>query len=391
MAMNAAVNDRRTDTGDSAGFSAQRRRSIGVNVAISIAAAILLTVFINWFGALRQYRRDVATFGGYGLSERTRSILNDIQGDVNISVLYSPDESSRDPTRYVDRVMDYLDEVRRANPAVQVEQVRGHNARAKLVARLTGALGGEADKHKAALASFMNLSTELQQAMERQVETSGRLAAMDLAWLNDFPLYAGVVNQIRQNIDRLKKTLSQVEQFTSTAGVPKYGDAAERIKADLGMVKTDLAAAASEFKQLTELADGLSKPEAAELRTLAEVTNSLPPLIANLRKEIGEPGEPMPADLRATLKTFADDGEKADKAIQKAVLEVESISRRYPALADHSLWSIQASLGGGLVVQLPLTRQLSEIGRTFSDLRRPPSLSPNSPAASGRSTQSHGR
>lgn len=361
MAMNANTAD--------AGFSAQRRTSISVNVAISIAAAVLLVVFLNWFGALRQYRRDVSTFGGYGLSERTRNILTDVQGDVNVSVLYSPDESSKDPTRYIDRVMDYLDEVRRVNPAVKVEQVRGHNARAKLVGRLTGTLGGEADKHKAAIASFKNLSLELQQALEKQIEIGGKLQSMDQAWLNDFPLYASVVDQLRQNLERLKKTVATVEQSTAAAGVPKYGEAAERVKADLGLIKTDLNGAAKEFDQLTALADGLSKTDAEELQALTQVASTMPPLMDGLRKEIGEPNSPLPGDMKAVLKQFADDSQKADKAIQQAVKDVEKIAKKFPAIAEHSLWSIQAAIGGGMAVRLPLTRQLSEVGRSFSDLR----------------------
>jgi len=367
MAMNTANPEAPTT------FSAQRRLSIGLNVGISVVAAVLLVLFLNWFAALKQVRRDVSLFGGYGLSDRTKSILAQAQaqdrGDIAISVLYTPDESSKDPTRYLDRVMDYLEELRRADPSAKITQVRGHNQRAELVSRISKTLGGEADKHRAAVAAFKNTANDLQAALGKQVEIAQQLQIAESAWLNDFPIFADVIRQIRQDLEKLRKTSEQVDQFVSATGIPKYSDAAERIKADMGQLKTDLAASAGEMTQLSDLATGLGSPEAADLKPLREISKSLPDVLAGLRKQIGEPDSPMPPDLKAALKAYADEGEKADKEIQHAVREVDKLGRKYRAITDNSLWSIQASIGGGMVVKLPMTRQLSEIGKSFSDLR----------------------
>lgn len=350
-------------------FSSQRRVSIGVNVIISVVVAVLLVLCVNWFAALKQVRRDVSLFGGYGLSDRTKNILAQSQGDVSISVLYTPDESTKDPTRYLDRVMDYLEELRLADPSVKVQQIRGHNQRAELVSRISKTLGGEADKHKAAVAAFKNTATGLQAALAKQVEVAQQLQVAESGWLNDFPIFADVARQIRQNLEKLRKTSEQVDQFVSATGIPKYSDAAERIKADMGQLKSDLAASAGEMTQLADLAAGLGTPDAADLKPLHEISKSLPGVLAGLRAQIGEPGTPLPSDLKAALKAYADEGEKADKEIQRAAREVDKLGQKYRAVTDHSLWSIQASIGGGMVVKLPMTRQLSEIGKSFSDLR----------------------
>src|SRR5262249_40544367 len=243
--------------------------------------------------AMKQYRRDVSASGGYGLSDRTKNILTQSHGDVSISVMYTPDESTKDPTRYVDRVMDYLDELRLVDPSVKVKQIRGHNQRAEMVARISKTLGGEADKHKAAIAAFKNTTAELQAAISKQLETAQAVQTAEQSWLNDFPIYSDVINQLRQNLEKLRKTGEQVDQLTSAAGVPKYGDAAERIKADLGVLKTDLNSSATEISDLAALADGLGKPDAEELKPLAEIAPTLPPMMGGLRKEIGDPGSPM--------------------------------------------------------------------------------------------------
>lgn len=353
-----------------AGFSAQRRWSIGLNVAVSVVAAILLVGLVNWLATLRQVRRDVSLYGGYGVSDRTRSIVDGATGDIAISVMYSPDEASKAPTQYIDRLMDYLDELRRINPSIKVEDVRAHNARAKLVARLSETLGGEAEQHRAALQTFRATATEVQQALAQQMDRSRQIQVAGEAWLQDFPIYSDVIALLKQNVDRLAKTVEQVEQFTAvTSGVPKFGEAAERIKSDVGQLKTELGTVGEQMRLLSDLADALGKPDSDALAPLTEIASKLPPQVAKLKQIIGDRNSPMPSDPKAVLKQFADEGEAADKEIQNAVRQAENLARRYKAITEHSLWSVQASLGGALVMRLPLTRQLSELGRTFGDLR----------------------
>ncbi len=71
MAMNQTVRPQ----APGAGFSAARRMQVRLNVVVAVAGAFLLVVLVNWFAAMRQYRRDISSFGGYGLSQRTREIL----------------------------------------------------------------------------------------------------------------------------------------------------------------------------------------------------------------------------------------------------------------------------------------------------------------------------
>ncbi len=286
---------------------------------------------------------------------------------MNVTSLYSPDEQSKDPMRYVRRVNDYLDELRRASPNVSVDTVRTHSERARLVARLTGALGGEAEKHTAALAAFNNLARELNPVLMAQAESGAALQAAD-GWLSDFPIYADMLLQFRMEQERLSKCAETVAQQTAGSGVPRYGEAVDRIKTDLGALKSELTAAAGRLSDIARLGAAVSGQGPELLAPLGRIRDALPKVVSGLSEVIGKPGSPMPSDLKQALKKFADQGVKADRAIQDAVNEVDVFGRRYKGIAEHRLWSIRTAMGP-LVMQVPVTRLLSEQGRQFGDLR----------------------
>ena len=67
-----------------------RRVFFGTNVAVMILAAIVLLVFVNWIAARRHIRRDLASMGAYGLSERTKKIIDQCPGPVSYTHLTLP-------------------------------------------------------------------------------------------------------------------------------------------------------------------------------------------------------------------------------------------------------------------------------------------------------------
>lgn len=351
------------------GFSAQRRFQIGANVAIAIAGAIVLTVLVNWFASIKQVRKDLSTFARYGLSPRTREILNEAKGEVRLSMLYSPDDASKDPTRYIDRLGDYLEELRLAAPNIRVDMIRTHTSRAELVKRVAETFGGETEKHAAAIKNFRGFVNEMKQGIAKQLETGGAIQSQRKAWLNAFPSYADVLSMLRDEQEKLDKAMEQVETFVSGSGVPKYDAATERVKTDLNTFKTQLVQVQRRLDEIARLADSVAKPDSEALKPLQQIAATLPPMVSALRQIIGDRSAPMPEDPKATLKQFADEGEKTDKEIQKAVRAVEAIARQHKAIAEHANWSIQAPLFGGMMMQLPLTRVLSEVGKNFGDLR----------------------
>lgn len=130
---------------DAAGGAANRRFSIGANVTLAIILAAVLIVAVNWFASIKNVRRDLASFGNYGLSGRTKNILQSCTDPVSVSMVYMPDEADEKQQSYIDRLQDYLEEMTRFSTKVQVDVVATDSQREKLVSRISSTFGGEAE------------------------------------------------------------------------------------------------------------------------------------------------------------------------------------------------------------------------------------------------------
>ena len=79
----------------SAMTSRSRRVYFGTNVAAMILAALLLLVFVNWIGQRRNFRRDLAGMGRYGLSDRTKKIIDGGPETIRLAAIYASQEPEK--------------------------------------------------------------------------------------------------------------------------------------------------------------------------------------------------------------------------------------------------------------------------------------------------------
>ena len=79
----------------------RRRLVTGANVATAMALAAVLATMINMIGARRFLRWDVSQERYYTMSTNTVRFLDQIQGEVAIDVVYSPNHSSFKDLRYL--------------------------------------------------------------------------------------------------------------------------------------------------------------------------------------------------------------------------------------------------------------------------------------------------
>jgi hypothetical protein len=187
--------------------------------------------------------------------------------------------------------------------------------------------------------------------------------------LNDFPIYAGVLARLQEDLEKLNRAVKEVDELTTGAGVPKFTAAVDRIRTDLSGIKTDLTLVARRMGEIASLTDLAGEAGGEKLRPLHDITKTLPPLISALQEAVGNVGAPMPEDVGSSLKRFADEGVEANRAIQSAVREIENFARQHPAITDHRLWSVESPMGGGLALRYSVTSLLADLGAQFGDLR----------------------
>ena len=349
------------------GVSSGRRFAIGANVTIAILAATALLVAVNWICSLKSFRKDIASAGNYGISERTKSIITEQEGEIRLSLLYEPDEDDEHQQNYVDRLLDYCDELERFAPTVQVDHIATDSQREKLVHRISTTFGGEADSHKKALASFEKLRTELAADLEQRVSAVLTVRDQD-SWLADFPLFARVAGLLREKQKQLQEVAEEIREFTPEGGIPKFAEATTKAKEAASALAKDYGEVARIMGQFTGLADETTRPNSPNIAMLHEVALEARSSVDSLQELVGKEGDPEPADIAGALKAYADTGVQVGATLDNLVRRVGAFAQQFPMVKQHANWVTQVKRGP-FVTRYEVAGVLREAGRELRQLR----------------------
>lgn len=360
MAVAASQNSTQTS-------ASTRRFSIGANVTIAIIAASALLVLVNWIASIKFYREDLASFGNYGLSDRSRSVLNSYKEPIDISMVYLPDEENEQQRTYISRLQDYFDEMVRFAGHVKVTLVATDTQREKLVSRISSTFGSEAGKHQEALASFNSLNAELQTELQQKLLASQTLMTGD-SWLSAFPIFANIVSTLRADVETLRKAAENIRELTPAGGIPKYAEATTKAKEALGEVKGHLTLIERRLGELAELAGETTRSDSRYLTMLREVAAEARSLVASLRVTVGSETDPMPKEPAAALKAYADRGVEVGKGLEALVRRVDEFARRYPMVTQHPNWAASVQMGP-LLTRMEVADVLQQAGQTLTKSR----------------------
>lgn len=347
--------------------AASRRFAIGANVAISVLAALGIVVAVNWIAATKSVRRDLASAGNYGLSDRTKRIISNCDGDVQVSMLYLPDPEDDQQSERIARMQDYLDELTRFSKRVTAAHVATDSQRERLVARLSGKFGSEADKHQEALNAFEKLATSLDGDIQQRLQSAQRLLAGG-TWLGDFPMLANIAAKLRADSESLRKAEEQIKELTAPGGIPKYGDAVTKAKDALSQVKTHLEAIDKQLAELARLARETTRPDSTYVRSLRETAKEVKSLVDSLRAILGADSDPIPPDPAAPLKAFADRSVQVGSALDRLVSRVDRFAQDFPMVTQHPNWAASVQIGP-LVTRMEVGDVLHQAGQTLGSAR----------------------
>jgi hypothetical protein len=337
------------------------RFAIGANVAIAILAAALLLVAVNWISSLKDYRHDLASVGNYGISERTKRIVSGQKAPIRLSLLFTPDDKDPKQQHYIDRLLDYCEELREFSPNVEVTHIATGSQREKLVTRMSSTFGGEAERHKNALIAFEKLRATLAADLEQRVAASRTLLAQD-SWLGGFPLFAQVATKLESERKKTTEVAEEIAELTPEGGIPKYAEATSKAKQTLDEFKTDFEAIGQIMGQLTTLSEEMARPDSPYLSMLREVAPQAKQAMGSLRALVGNRGDPAPSDSAGVLKACADRVSEVSGILDGLVRRVDQFGEKFPMVRQHANWATQVQQG-------PL-RMRVEVGGILEDASR---------------------
>ncbi len=348
-------------------FSAGRRWAIGVNVTIAVVVAAALLVAVNWFSSLIYSRRDVARFSNYGLSDRTKRVLDSYPDPIQMWVLYASAKEDPRQEEYTGRLQDYCDELLRYAPHVSVTYVASESQREKLVSQISGAFGGEAEPHKQALAQFDALRQELTGDIQARLQQGTALMNAD-TWLADFPLFTNVMGLLKNDAESLKKAAEEIGELAPAGGIPKYGEAVAKAKQTLTDVKSHFGVINDRMNELAALADETGKPDSAHLAMLREVAAETKQAIARLREAVGPKDAELPADPAGVLSALKDRSEEVSRLLEGLVRKVDGFAAKFPVVKQHGSWKAAVRMGP-FNAQMEVGDVLDQAGQTLQQIR----------------------
>lgn len=253
-----------------------RRIAFGFNVAVALAAAVVLLVFVNWISYRNFVRFDRTSTRQYSLSPQTRELLKEIKEPYRIVTLLSNASRDRAEERetaiYLTRARDLADEYARYASRLSVEHIDADLDATRVKAFYAALL----DRYKARLAPQVAAVETGRKALEalKTDATAVRKPLADLAGdesLNDERLKQDLlsVGQYFMRFDKQLEPMLQQVTAATDAGLPDYTGALALIRTELAEISERVFGVTIE--RFTRAAESQATPDAmrTQLRQVA--------------------------------------------------------------------------------------------------------------------------
>ena len=271
---------------------------------ISLAAIAGSVLFFAHRPALR-LEVDATKTRAYSLSEQTRHLLENLEGDWRISLVFVRDEIDRDVLRQMEEVLSRYDD---ASEHLSVEQIDPTDAGAlsqydALLARLRAVSPEEVAKYE----HHLDAATERYRAISSFAEREAALVQSELRAFSAGDATAGSLRTVHQSFTVLAKNAGQILELAEGAleqsdaqAIPDYEKARDTLVAALTAAARDLAILAdtyrdwmagtgvsAEFRAYLARAARRFDGVATELQTLADPLIHLRPLqLTDIAREL---------------------------------------------------------------------------------------------------------
>ncbi len=279
-------------------------------VIVSISFAIAAVLAVNMLAEKKPVHKSWESLGRYGLSERTKKILNDVKVTVRLSCVYTSTDKAKATDEKRSRVLELLEDMKPYCDRITVDNVTNDGDKAGLLARLRGQLGTQADAHRKFVRKFQADAESLQADLEKEAQ-AWKTHSPD-SYLNQWGLPAEISSALDEGAAKLKQARQKVDAALGGAGLPDYADLVRQIKDADESCRGVLDQSDNFVKALAKIAKAAADPNTRGL-LLAQV-KKFSDSVAATSAAIGSGGAD-PNDPAAVLGKYAKAaGAAADEA-----------------------------------------------------------------------------
>ncbi|MCD6304091.1 MAG: hypothetical protein J7M21_03930, partial [Planctomycetes bacterium] len=280
----------------------QRYASVAV---VSVAAALALVVVVNVLGQYDNPRRgrhnyihvSMETLGRYGLSERTKKILDSVKEPIRLTCVYTSTDESKRTDELRPRVLELLDDMKIYGHDVTVDNVTTDAGKARLLARLRGQLGSRADKHDAFLKKFQKDVPALLADLQR---TGRQWSAYGVdSYLNMWSLPVEIAHLVQQNSRKLDRLHQKIKDALDGPGLPDYAELVRQIKDEVKDFRDGLKKAVGLVADVAEIARAAG--DEAKRQVVLAAVKQCSQAAKDMAANVGPPGSADPNDPAKVL------------------------------------------------------------------------------------------
>jgi hypothetical protein len=334
-----------------------RRMFFGANVAVMILIAALLVVFINWIAHAQYKRIDVANTGMYGLSDRTKKIINDCPAkEITFTAVYTSTDKEKDREKYLPRVRDLFDEMESFNgKKVKVQYISDDDQKRELLARIQKKYSGKSKDYQALVdlskAKWADLTAWITQTTQQYDQLTNRKE-----WLSGFLTFSKISGELSKDLEDLQQAQREVDDAVGGVGMPRYEQAKQKIEQANNKIKGHVEEAQTWFRELDKAAETLGNPNCAFATQTTAKLAELRKLVAGLREAVGDPkDEKVPDDPKPVLQAFARQASKLSRWLDQEVSRVDEFANANKVVTTHYMWAVRVNQ----IMQIELTEILA--------------------------------
>jgi hypothetical protein len=266
-------------------------------VALTVGAAVAVMVTINVVAQADPYRRSLESLGQYGLSDRTRMILADIKEPVRVSVVYGSARARKNP-EFASRVLEQLEEMRRANPRLEYRDASSDAEKAALLARISSRLTPEAKAHDALLRAFKQESPGLLEALRGAARQWAAALRDRDSYLSQWDAASELAEALDETLQGLEEAQNRVQRGLGASGVPDYSSLTEPLSEALKEVSGELSERVALLSKIKDLPGAVAPNKNKALLALQEASAAA----AAMQKSLTPAAQTAPADPQKALE-----------------------------------------------------------------------------------------
>ena len=338
--------------------SRQRYASV---VTVSVAGALALVIVVNLISQYENPERDrknyvhvsMETLGRYGLSERTKQVLRDVKTPLRLTCVYTSTDEAKQTDELRPRVQELLDDMKIYGENIEVANITTDAGKAKLLARLRGQLGSQADQHDKFLKKFRQETPAFQAKLD--AERQKWESHPPDSYLNLWSLPVEITHVIKSGTEKLQRAHEKVEAALTGAGLPDYDDLVRDIKEPVKSFKESLEKAAELIGQLGKIA-AASADEKRRAGAVAAV-EKCSQAAKEMARNIGEPDAPDPNAPSEVLNRHVAASRKAAELAVAAANQLDNLAgeEHTALLRENRYYSVTLRAAGPLPVSIAIS------------------------------------